>query len=642
MTRVLLFVLCLIATGASAQDDLDPILPTETAIEYGLAGQDPPALARYLLARGAIAAVISPTGRDVALLLDTTGSRELWVVPAAGGAPRQLTFRGGVRFFRWLPDGSGLFYGADDDGNQLEAYFEITVDGTRERIVVPSTADGYRAFGDFTPDGRRFTFASTERNGVDFDLYVGDRTTGAVELVYEGNREFVARSWSPDGTRFLVTEGVGEDSVNLHLFDTRSGELTTLFAPAERATFAIGIDGNGEFEWSADGSSVYYATNHEREFQAVVQHDIADNTLERIGAADGHDLMDVRMVADRWLAWTVNEDGFDRALIHDLRTGDEFEIEGLPTGVYGLSAAKDAPLLGIDSVGPSNPGDVFVFDVESRTLTRAFASNRAGLRDEDFVVPTSVWCTARDGLEIQGLLYLPEGIDDPPVVFDVHGGPTGQSRVEYNAVAQYFVSQGIAVFEPNVRGSTGFGRSYYQADDRRLRLDSVRDLADQLACLQERDLVDTSRAAVRGGSYGGYMVNAVLAAYPDAFAAGVSLFGVGNWVTALEIASPDVKASDLVEYGDVEDPQWRAFYEEISPVRIADRIRVPVLYMHGANDPVVDKGESEQMVRALRANDVPTEYVLFPDEGHGWRKTKNRLFGYPYEVDFLKRHLGIE
>jgi len=642
MTRLILAIVWLFATSALAQDDLDPILPTETTIEYGLAGEDPPALARYLLSRGAITATMSPTGEHVALILDTTGEREVWVVPTTGGAPRQLTFRGGVRFFHWLPDGSGLFYGADDDGNQLEAYYEIDVEGTRERLVLDSTENGFRAFGDFSPDGRRFAFASTERNGVDYDIYVGDRATGDIEMAYEGNRAFVPRQWSPDGTRFFVTEQVGEDSVNLHVFDTRTNEMTTLFVPDDRAAFAYGFQSNASFEWTEDGSSVYYASNHEREFTALVRHDLGTNSLEPVVEYEDHDVADVRLVGGRWLAWTVNVDGFDRVFVGDPRTDEAFEIEGLPVGVYGLSAADDEGTLAIDTTGPYNPGDVYTYQIESSLLTKVYASNRAGLRDEDFVVPTSVLCEARDGLQLQGLLYLPDGVAQPPVVFDVHGGPTGQSRAEWNPVAQFFVSQGIAVFEPNVRGSTGFGRSYFKADDRRQRLDSVRDLVDMLDCLGERGLVDASRAAVRGGSYGGYMVNAVLAGYPDAFAAGVSLFGVGNWVTALEIASPDVKASDLVEYGDIEDEAWRTFYRDISPVTIADRIRVPVLYMHGANDPVVDKGESEQMVRALRAGNVPVEYVLFPDEGHGWQKTKNRLFGYPYEVDFLRRHLTVD
>jgi dipeptidyl aminopeptidase/acylaminoacyl peptidase len=274
-------------------------------------------------------------------------------------------------------------------------------------------------------------------------------------------------------------------------------------------------------------------------------------------------------------------------------------------------------------------------------MHRVFASDYEGLEAASLVMPESIRLPARDGVEVQGLLYLPQNTTTkPPVVFMVHGGPTGQSRPSWNGTVQYLLSRGIAVFQPNVRGSTGFGRTYVTLDDQRKRLDSVRDLVDMLAYLETDGRVDTSRAAVMGGSYGGYMVNAVLADYPDAFDAGVALFGVGDWVTALEVASPGLKASDIIEYGDITDPDWRAFYQEISPIAKADNIRVPVLYSHGAMDPRIDVHETEVMVRALRDNGIRADYVLMPDEGHGWRKLSNRLYYERVQADFLQEVLG--
>ena len=207
--------------------------------------------------------------------------------------------------------------------------------------------------------------------------------------------------------------------------------------------------------------------------------------------------------------------------------------------------------------------------------------------------PEIIRVTARDGVELQGLLYLPDaesrvGSGAPPVVFEVHGGPTSQSVANFDAVVQYHVDRGVAVFEPNVRGSTGFGRTYVTLDDRTNRLDSVRDLVDMLDFFRSDGRVDANRAAVSGGSYGGYMVNAVLAAYPGQFKAGVSRYGVADWITGLEIASPALKASDRIEYGDIRLPEWRSFYEVNSPISQADRIDVPVLYSHGVMDPRID------------------------------------------------------
>ena len=208
-------------------------------------------------------------------------------------------------------------------------------------------------------------------------------------------------------------------------------------------------------------------------------------------------------------------------------------------------------------------------------------------------------------------------------------------------MSQYHVARGVAVFKPNVRGSTGFGRTYVKLDDQKQRLDSVRDLVDMLEFLSVDGRVDTSRAAVSGGSYGGYMVNAVLASYPEAFTAGVARYGVADWVTALEAASPALKASDRIEYGDIRDPEWREFYKINSPIRQADKIKVPVLYSHGEKDPRIDIYETEVMVRTLRKNGIEAPYIKVPDEGHGWRKLSNRLFYYRYQARFIESQLGI-
>src|SRR5262249_22609246 len=254
--------------------------------------------------------------------------------------------------------------------------------------------------------------------------------------------------------------------------------------------------------------------------------------------------------------------------------------------------------MSINVNGWNTPSDVVVLDIATGKVNTAFAGSLAGLDPKRLVKPVSVRMKARDGVSLQGLLYLPDASSvkvggKPPVVFQVHGGPTGQSVASFDSAAQYYADRGIAVFKPNVRGSTGFGRTFVTLDDRKKRLDSVRDLVDMVAFLKTDGRVDANRTAVMGGSYGGYMVNAVVGAYPDAFDAGVSIFGVGNWVSALEVAAPGLKASDKVEYGDIADPEWKKFYTEISPVNNADKIRVPMLYAHGMMDPRVDIAETE-------------------------------------------------
>ncbi|MFO0337090.1 MAG: alpha/beta hydrolase family protein [Pseudomonadota bacterium] len=376
---------------------------------------------------------------------------------------------------------------------------------------------------------------------------------------------------------------------------------------------------------------------------ALVRYDLATQRHATV-ESPSFDLQNVQLCGPdgRWLLWTTNEDGFFRLHGRDLRAGRPLQTPTLPEGTYRVSCPAGSPAAAIVVDGWATPGDLVVWDPDSGRTTTAWSSNLAGLDPARLVRPESVRMKARDGVQLQGLLCLPRpdarrGDGPPPVVFDVHGGPTAQSMASFDGPVQYLLNRGIAVFQPNVRGSTGFGHTYVTLDDRERRLDSIRDLVDMLAFLRQDGRVDARRAAVRGG----YAVNAVLAAYPGEFVAGVSLFGVAAWVTALQVASPALKASDLIEYGDIDDPKWLEFYRGISPIRQADRIRVPVLYSHGVQDPRIDIYETETMVRTLRRNGVEAPYVLIPDEGHGWGKLSTEPCYFRREAEFLERRLGL-
>lgn len=625
----------------AAPAELAFISPQAEAVRVGFAGEDPADIARYLLASGAQGALLSPDGETLAIRWSITGAPQIWTLPAAGGQPQQRTFGNGVTFFAWAPTGKTLIYGADNDGNEQESYYALNLDEMSERLVMPAVAGGFRNFGGFTGDGSQIAYASTERNGLDFDIYMADFATGESRRVYEGKYGFFVQAISPDGAMLLVSETVGEDADNLYLIDAASGARTTVTAPEPRANHT-----DGGVAWSADGKSLYMASNEDGEHASLVRYDLAAGAFETVFASDA-DVENVHLcgAGDSYLVWTTNELGASRLHARSMIRGEMIDTPELATGVYGLDCAAGSDRLAITINGYDTPGDVMVWDLATGTLARAFESNLAGLDKARLVKPQSITMAARDGVMLQGLLYLPDagsitGGGLPPVVFDVHGGPTGQSRPSFNGSAQYLVDRGIAVFQPNVRGSTGFGRTYTTLDDKEKRLDSVRDLVDMLAALKAGGQVDADRAAVLGGSYGGYAVNAVLAEYPGTFKAGVALFGVADWVTALEVASPALKASDIIEYGDINDPKWRAFYEVNSPIRNADKIRVPVLYSHGAMDPRIDIAETETMVRALRANGVEAPFIRIPDEGHGWRKLSNRLFYFRRQAEFLEEQLA--
>lgn len=625
--------------GAGGADlSISAIEPSNEPVSVGRAGDDPGDIARYILASGA-SGKISPDGRMVAMTWRITGEPQVWVVPAEGGQPRQLTFGNGVTFFEWTPDSSAILYGSDNNGNEQESFNLITADGKAERELIPASKGAFRVFGDFLPDGQSLLFASPERNGSDFDIYLA-QAGGQPGLIAQGHLGTYPNAVSPDGKTAIVTEGVGEDADKLMLLDISARKLTTLASPEPRANHS-----GGGFAWAPDSKGFYFATNEGREFAALAFHDIASGKTSILHEAS-FDIENVALCGPngRWLAWTTNEDGFYRLSIEDRITGKPVSIPALPEGVFGLSCSTGSSRMAININGWKTPGDILVFDIATGKTTTAFTGSLAGLDAGRLVKPVSVRMTAQDGVQLQGLLYMPDAASlkdgrKPPVVFQVHGGPTGQSVASFDSVAQYYADRGIAVFKPNVRGSTGFGRTFVTLDDQKKRVDSVRDLVDMLGFLKTDGRVDASRAAVMGGSYGGYMVNAVVGAYPDAFDAGVSIYGVGNWVTGLEVASPALKASDKIEYGDIADPLWKAFYAGISPVNNAGKIKIPMLYAHGMMDPRIDISETETMVKALRARGIDTTFIRFPDEGHGWRKLKNRLFYYRREAEFLEKHL---
>lgn len=625
-----------LASVAMADVDWDnpDDIPVIEPVTVGLAGEKPADIVRYLMARGALQTRISPDGSRVAFSYRVTGEPQLWLVDASGGWPTQLTFGTGITFFRWAPDGQNLLVGRDANGNEREGYYLLSADGTRERQLLP-LSDAFRRFGMFSKDGSQFLFSSTERNGKDFDIYVTDVASGRTKMLYEGSFGFFPASWQPDGDLIIVNETRGEDGNDVHLLNMATGELTPLFQPEISAAY-------GNYAWLPDGSGFYLSTNEDREFATLAFYSIENEKLSLFDRPDA-DVGNVTLSGDgNFLGWTSNEDGYSVIHMMDRRGGEQIEVPELSPGVYSIAFAAASNELNIRVTGPNTPGDVFVWDVKADKLIHTISSSLAGLDPDSFVVPESLRYPARDGVELQGLLYLPHetGTESrPPVVVKVHGGPTGQSRPNFQAQVQYLVNNGIAVFDVNVRGSTGFGKTYARLDNQEKRLDSVRDLVDTVAFLSRDERLNTNRIAVMGGSYGGYMVNAVLGSYPGVFDAGASFVGVSDWVRALNDASPALKASDRIEYGDITEERWQEFYKVNSPINNADKINVPLFVEHGANDPRDPVTESDRIVKTVRENGGEVTYMRFPDEGHGISKQANRVAFYRALAGFLEQQL---
>ncbi len=655
-SAVLLAMLPALATGEVLETPNAGDIPQPVAGDSTLAGAARPDVVRFLQVRRAENPSLSPGGEQLAFKSRISSAPQLWVVGTAGGWPRQLTFGESITFHRWSPAGDWILYGTDRGGDEREGYYLISSDGTREReLLAPSEA--FRVFGAFSRDGRRIAYATTERNGVDFDVHVLDVASGADRKVHRGEGGLYPVSWRPDGEALILSQDRGEDAHEIFLLDLAGGRLETLFQPAERSSYE-------SFAWKGDGSGFYLVTNQDRDLRGLATYDVGSGVLTYLETSEEHEIEAVALSDDgRVLLWATNAGGYSRLAARDLLTGEPIPAPELPRGVYEIRFAPRATAAAIYVESPRVPGDVWVWRPDAGVppkgdkpgiARRATHSSAAGLDLERMVVPEHLSLTARDGVEIHGLLYLPPGPPGggqtehvpagvkPPLLLAVHGGPTGQARPEFDGVHQYLLRRGIAVFDLNFRGSTGYGKRFARLNDLQLREGEIYDLADAALWLGATGRADPNRAAVMGGSYGGYLTMAAMTRLPEVFASGVALVGVSDWLTALAGASPQLKASDVLEYGDVDDPQDREFFRRISPITHIAEVRAPVMVIHGANDPRDPVTESDQFVRAIREQGGEVEYLRFPDEGHSIRKLSNRIIAYRRIAAFLERTLGLE
>ena len=635
VVSVSLIVLTSHAFANSSEDKPWPYpedTPAAAKLSIGMASDRPVDISRFLLARSAYGINLNSIGTHVAFLDQVTGRSQLWVKEITSGHTKQITFGNGVDNYAWHPDGIRLIYSADNDGDEREAYYLMNIDGTQEEVVL-SHSKAYRVFGHFSAAGNTFTYASTERNGRDFDIYLYDFETKKSSLIYQSEFGYYPSAWQPQSNNLIVKEVRGEDGFNLHLLNAKTGKLTTLYKPEVSATF-------DSIRWAKDGSGFYMSSDLDNDMRQILYHDMDSGKAQVVHTSE-YDLENVKLCYQSdYLTWVENDNGFYQLYVQNLKN-KKVNLVDLPTGRYATSCTDKSKNLVVSISSFNSPGSSYVVDLSTRKFEKLIEPQMAGIKAGEMVEPQVVTFAARDGVTVQGLLYMPEQKDGekPAVVFNVHGGPTAQSVASWRPISQYLVGKGIAVFDINVRGSTGFGKTYARLDNQEKRLDSVRDLVDALAYFKEDGRLDTSRAGVMGGSYGGYMVNAVMGLYPEAFKAGASFVGVSNWVRALETASPGLKASDLIEYGDIREPKWQTFYAENSPINTVHKIKAPMLFQHGVNDPRDPVAESDEMVKALRERNIDVTYLRFPDEGHGISKLENRVIFYRALAHYLETHL---
>jgi dipeptidyl aminopeptidase/acylaminoacyl peptidase len=581
--------------------------------------------ARYLKIRGAWGASWSPDGLRITFLTEITGVPQVWEVTAEGSSwPEQLTFyEERVSDALCSPTENRLLFGMDAGGNERSQLF-LLEDGQVTDLTGAPEAIHYP--GGFSPDGGRIAYTATRRNGTDFDVFVQELPEGEPEMVWEVSGYHTVADWAPDGRALIVSRHYSNVNNDLYRLNLETGEATLL----------TGHEGDARFSSAnvtPEGGSLYLATDRDGEFLRLAHLDLATLELEYL-TPDDRDVEDVELSRDgRYLVASRNVDGYSDVLLFNGR-GRRIPDPRIPEGIVGgFEFSPDSGQLAFTLTAPERNPDVWVVDMPDGDARRLTRSSTAGIPPRSFRKPRVVRYTSFDDRRIPALFYEPES-DNAPVIVNVHGGPESQSRPAFAPVTQYLLGRGYAVFFPNVRGSTGYGKAYTHLDDVGLRMDSVEDLAYAAHWLRERG---HRRIAVMGGSYGGFMVLAALTEYPELWSAGVDIVGIANLVTFLENTGSYRRSLREPEYGSLE--RDREFLESISPIHKAGDITAPLMVIHGKNDPRVPVGEAEQIVKRVRENGGTVEYLLYEDEGHGLAKLKNRLDAYPKIAAFLDEHL---
>jgi dipeptidyl aminopeptidase/acylaminoacyl peptidase len=586
--------------------------------------------ARYLNIRSAYTPAWSAGGERVAFLTDITGTLQTWAVDADGGWPDQLTFfQDKVWALDAAPDGERFICTRDIGGNERYQLYLVSADGAEVRRITRD--DGaIHHFGAWSRDGARIAYASNARSGVHFDAYV-QPAGGGPEMVFQGDGNYRVLAWSPDGRYLVLSLEISSAHQVLYLLDLETGEPRALTPQDEPVS-------NRQVRWAADGT-LYLLTDRDREFTGLARLDVENGRVTYL-VDHHHDLEALAVSPDaRALAYVANVDGSTRLYIHDLDAGRSGQVLGLPHGVIAEPTfSPEGDRVAVSVQGPRHNQNIWTVDVASFEPRQVTRSSLAGVSQESLIAPQLIHYETFDGRSIPAFFYRPAEVEPPlPVILYVHGGPASQTRADFDPRFQFFLSRGYAILAPNVRGSSGYGKSYMALDDVHKRMDSVADLKSAVEWLRASGEVSPDRIAIYGRSYGGFMVLAAVTAYPDLWAAAIDVVGIGNWVTFLENTGPWRRAHREREYGSLAHD--REFLESISPIHKIDLIRAPMLVIHGANDPRVPVTEAEQIVESLRGRGHPVEYLRYEDEGHKISKLRNRIDSFTQMADFLARYL---
>ncbi len=600
---------------------------------------------QYLNMRAAGFADWHPRERAMLILTRFGDTTQVHMVRAPGAARQQLTFfpdRILDAKFSPAPNKNYFLFSMDSGGGESYQIHKFDLADGSIRMLTDGKSRNEGML--FNRRGTQAAYMSTRRNGRDFDIYVVDPDNPKTEkMAAELKGQWAPLDWSPDDARILLMEYISINETYVHDLDLASGNVE-LLTPKGNEKVAYGTA-----RWARDGRGFYVISDRGSEFQRLFYYDFAAKTFTSLTDHIPWDVEEIELSPDgALLAVIVNADGIGELHLLDTRTRRERPVPKFPRGqVFNL---KFHPLLGelsfnLNSV--KSPSDVYSYNLKTGKVERWTFSETGGLNAEAFQETDSIHYPTFDQVAgkprtLAAFVTKPPAKFKPPypVLIDIHGEPEGQSRPGFQGRYNYFINElGVALIEPNVRGSTGYGKSFTQLDNGYQREDTVKDIGALLDWVATQPELDSKRVAVMGGSYGGYMSLAAMTHFSDRLRCGIDIVGVSNFVTFLESTKDYRRDLRRVEYGDERDAKMREFLISISPLTNAGRIRKPLYVAQGQNDPRVPVGESEQMVKKVKSNGSETWYVLAKDEGHGFAKKQNADYLYFTMAMFLEKYL---
>ena len=594
----------------------------------------------YTEARGASLTAWHPLKKEMIIVTRFGNSNQLHYVKMPGGDRKQITFFDEPIGFASFEPARGeyfLFY-KDMGGNEFSQIYRYDL-ATK---AVTLLTDGKRSQNGgvrWNSAGDRIAYGSTKRNGQDRDIYIVNPLDPSSDKKVAENvgGGWGVVDWSKDNAKLLLQEGISVNESRLYLLDVASGNKTRLLPEKDERTSYEGIS------FSKDGKGIYLVTNKDSEFNRLAHYDIAGRKLTYISTMPW-DVESADLSKDgTQLAFVTNENGLSKLYILSTSTNQYVPIPNVPTGVIGgISWSGDSKSIGITFVSYNSSADVFEYNTATKEFVRWTESELGGMDASTLQAPQLITWKSFDGKSISGYWYKASSrfSGKRPVIINIHGGPEGQSRPSFQGRSNYFLNElGIAIIYPNVRGSTGYGKSFVDLDNGMKREESVKDIGALIDWVGQQPDLDKDRIMITGGSYGGYMTLAVSYLFSDKIRCSLDVVGISNFNTFMKNTEAYRRDLRRVEYGDERDPKMAAYFEAIAPLNHTDKIKKPLFIVQGGNDPRVPFTESIQMKDEIKQYGGTVWFLMAKDEGHGFRKKNNVDFQFYATIEFIKQFL---